>query len=138
LTVYNLQELIIVVDILLLVEEFGSQHQTDGTTREIFQCAPDVRADIQSLIGMVEVIPLPLHAVEDLHVKRSADSNDDLLASAMGVPAAPFTTRWATSNMPMMMSQVWEIMSTLTAAFTTHLKKTKVSKSCRLFRSMTI
>ena len=54
------------------------------------------------------------------------------------LPAAPFTTRWATSKMPMIMSQVWEIMSTLTAAFTTHLKKTKVSKSCRLFRSMTI
>lgn len=45
-TVYDLQELIIVIDILFLVEEFRGKHQADGTAGEILKSAPPVRTYI--------------------------------------------------------------------------------------------
>ena len=51
-------------------------------------------------------------------------------------PAAPLTTLWAASKMPMTMVQVLDTIRTAAADLNTHLKNIQVSTSLRLFLSV--
>ena len=53
-------------------------------------------------------------------------------------PAAPETTRCATSNTAIVISKVWVTRYTATHALKNHLKNMNVSTSCILFFSVTM
>ncbi len=92
--IYDLQELIVFIYILLFVKQLRGQNQTNGSTGEVLKRTPYACPYIESLIGMVKMKGfLPAPSVVEHHVEGATDSNDNFLASAVGMTTPPFTSR---------------------------------------------
>lgn len=87
-----MHEFCVVAVIVVFIVFVGGQHHEDRARREVVQLAPDHGADVQAVVGAVEVNALLFVAVVQHHVKAPRHGNDELMKPLVGVAATLGTT----------------------------------------------
>jgi hypothetical protein len=88
----NIEVRFIIADIIVGCIGKGSQDQTNGVCREIFQMPPDHVRDVQAKVGPVEGNNLPLLAIIEGDIETSRQGNEEFLKLVVGMAPAHFSS----------------------------------------------
>src|SRR5207245_6374562 len=76
-----LPEFLIIPKVILLVVRLRSEHQANGSRREVVDFSPDQGREIKAEIRAVKVMPGSFKAVIHQDVKGAGDRNEELVAA---------------------------------------------------------